>query len=244
MIDYQAIIEELEDDKIIALMQSLGVDRYKETDKAIIFPTICHNEDSSNASMKLYYYRDTHIFYCYTDEGSMSIFKFLKNYYDARQITYDWYNDILQVILNCSASTAREASNPSIYRSKRDDYLPQKLRKELPIYPNGLIEIFVKEYPYEWLNDHITEQVMDKFNIRYSVSQNKIIIPHYNINGELIGIRGRALNIQEVEQFGKYMPVQIENKWYSHPLSLNLYGLNWTKENIIKTGICYIFEAE
>ena len=39
MIDYQAIIEELEDNKIIALMQSLGADRYKETDKAIIFPT-------------------------------------------------------------------------------------------------------------------------------------------------------------------------------------------------------------
>ena len=136
MIDYQIIIEELEDNKIIALMQSLGADRYKETDKAIIFPTICHNEDSSEASMKLYYYRDTHIFYCYTEEGSMSIFKFLKNYYDTRQIDYDWYNDILQVILNCSASTAREASNPSIYKSKRDNYLPQKLRKELPTYPN------------------------------------------------------------------------------------------------------------
>ena len=244
MIDYQAIIEELEDNKIIALMQSLGADRYKETDKAIIFPTICHNEDSSEASMKLYYYRDTHIFYCYTEEGSMSIFKFLKNYYDTRQITYDWYNDILQVILNCSASTAREASNPNIYKSKRDDYLPQKLRKELPTYPNGLIETFVKEYPYEWLNDHITKQVMDKFNIRYSISQNKIIIPHYNVNGELVGIRGRALNTQDIEQFGKYMPVQIENKWYSHPLSLNLYGLNWTKENIKKCGICYIGEAE
>ena len=58
---------------------------------------------------------------------------------------------------------------------------------------------------------------MDKFNIRYSISQNKIIIPHYNVNGELVGIRGRALNTQDIEQFGKYMPVQIENKWYSHP---------------------------
>ena len=194
MIDYQAIIEELEDNKIIALMQSLGADRYKETDKAIIFPTICHNEDSSEASMKLYYYRDTHIFYCYTEEGSMSIFKFLKNYYDTRQITYDWYNDIFQVILNCSASTAREASNPNIYKSKRDDYLPQKLRKELPTYPNGLIETFVKEYPYEWLNDHITKQVMDKFNIRYSISQNKIIIPHYNVCRFKLKINGIVIH--------------------------------------------------
>ena len=74
--------------------------------------------------------------------------------------------------------------------------------------------------------------------------KNKIIIPHYNINGELVGIRGRALNEWEVENVGKYMPVKLENKWYSHPLSLNLYGLNITKENIKKTGVCYIFESE
>ena len=40
------------------------------------------------------------------------------------------------------------------------------------------------------------------------------------------------------------MPVQIENKWYSHPLSLNLYGLNFNKETIKQTGVAYLFEAE
>ena len=75
---------------------------------------------------------------------------------------------------------------------------------------------------------------MDKFNIRYSTTQNKIIIPHYNADGQLVGIRGRALNEWEVENVGKYMPVQIEGKWYSHPLSLNLYGLNFNKEDIKK----------
>ena len=102
----------------------------------------------------------------------------------------------------------------------------------------------MKFYPPEWLNDGISEQTMDKFNIRYSTIQNKIIIPHYNINNELVGIRGRALNEWEVENIGKYMPVQIEGKWYSHPLSLNLYGLNFTKNNVKKNRICYIFESE
>jgi hypothetical protein len=85
---------------------------------------------------------------------------------------------------------------------------------------------------------------MEKFNIRYSAPQNKIIIPHYNPDGELVGIRGRALNEWEVENVGKYMPIQIEGKWYSHPLSLNLYGLNWTKDNIKRTGTCFLVEAE
>ncbi|MBO4667120.1 MAG: hypothetical protein J5666_03215 [Bacilli bacterium] len=85
---------------------------------------------------------------------------------------------------------------------------------------------------------------MDKFNIRYSISQNKIIIPHYDIDNRLIGIRGRALNEWDIENFGKYMPVQIENTWYSHPLSMNLYGLNVNKDNIRKEKICYLAEGE
>ena len=85
---------------------------------------------------------------------------------------------------------------------------------------------------------------MDRFKILYSISQNKIIIPHFNEKGELVGIRGRTLNEEEAQTFGKYMPVQIENKWYSHPLSLNLYGLDINKDNIKKNGICYLFEAE
>jgi hypothetical protein len=40
------------------------------------------------------------------------------------------------------------------------------------------------------------------------------------------------------------MPIQIEKKWYSHPLSLNLYGLNITKENIKQHRICYVGEGE
>ena len=241
LIDYAEITANLRDEDIIRLMESLGADRYRDTPNAIIFPTICHNEVSSEASMKLYYYKNSHMFYCYTEEGSMNIFKFLKHYYDTRQIVYDWYNDIYQVVLSCSAA---DLSAPDRYKPAREKYAPAKLRGKLPVYPNGILDCFVKYYPIEWLNDNITKEAMDKFNIRFSPSQNKIIIPHYNIDGELVGIRGRALNEQDIEQFGKYMPVCIEQKWYSHPLSLNLYGLNETKDNIKKTGICYIFESE
>lgn len=85
---------------------------------------------------------------------------------------------------------------------------------------------------------------MDKFNILYSNTQNKVIIPHLNENGELVGIRGRALDPIEAEKYGKYMPVRIENKFYSHKLSLNLYGLYENKDTIKNTGVCFLFESE
>ena len=243
MINYKEIIEQLDTQKVIQLMETLGANDYVEKIGYVIFPTICHNEDSSEASMKLYYYENSHIFQCYTECGSMSIFQFLKTYYETRQIDYDWYEDIYKVILNCSNYRQLSGFAPKKYKSIRSIYAAPE-RVKLPTYPNAIIDCFTKFYPPEWLNDGITKQTMDKFNIRYSVTQNKIIIPHYNINGELVGIRGRALNEWEVENVGKYMPVQIEGKWYSHPLSLNLYGLNKTKENIKRTGICFLVESE
>ncbi len=241
MIDYKAIIEQLEPEKVKELLLTLGAEEVIEKPGYFITNTICHNEEEG--SLKLYYYFNTHMFVCYTDEGVMNIFTFLKNYYTTRGYDYDWYQDVYKVILDCSNYNPNLGFAPQRYQPIRDTYRAAE-RIELPTYPNGIIDCFTKYYPQEWLRDGITKESMDKFNIRYSIPQNKIIIPHYNPNGELIGIRGRALNEWEVENIGKYMPVQIEGKWYSHPLSLNLYGLNWTKDNIKRVGVCFLVESE
>lgn len=242
--DYKQIIDNLDINSIVELMKKLGADRYEEKEKFFIFPTICHNINSAEASMKLYLYKDTKLFVCYTEDGNMSIFKFLKTYYETRQIEYDWFEDIYNVVLNCGNFRPKEGFDTIQYQSLKDRYRIKKKQVGLEKYPSGILDIFMKNYPVEWLNDGISRRAMDKYNIKYSVSQNKIIIPHYDINNNLIGIRGRALNEWEIENIGKYMPIQIEKKWYTHPLSLNLYGLNHTKENIKKYGICYIGEAE
>lgn len=239
-LDYKQIIEDLRDEDVFKLLSELGGDPIDSNDY-ILSRTICHHDNPDEANYKLYYYKNTHLFYCYSEDGGMSIFSLLKHFYDCRGIEYDWYNDILQVILNCSASdlTGRKDS----YRSCRADYEGRKA-KDLQVYPKGILDMFVKYYPYEWTSDGITKEAMDKYDIRYSISRNKIIIPHFDVNGELIGIRGRALDPVEAEEFGKYTPLQIEDKWYSHPLSMNLYGLDKTKENVKKTGTLFLFEAE
>ena len=241
-VNYQEIIEQLDDERVKQMLDSLDIP-YVDKGDYLLMPTVCHHGDLEEASEKLYYYKNTHIFQCWTECGSQSIFSFLKNYYTAKNIDYDWYTDIYQLIVGCSYFSEDNNSFNS-YKSIRNEYEIKKIRKSLPSYSEGLLNIFIKYYPIEWLNDGITKETMDKFNICYSPTQNKIIIPHYDVNGKLIGIRGRALDPWEIENVGKYMPIQIEGKWYSHPLSLNLYGLNITKENIRNTGIAYIGEAE
>lgn len=242
--DYAEIISNLDTDSVIHLMTELGADRYDDKGDFVIFPTICHNLESSEASMKLYFYKKNKMFVCYTECGSMSIFKFLRTYYEERQIEYDWYQDIYEVVCNCSSFKQKEGFIKPVYKSLKERYSVARKEVQLPEYSPNVLECFIKYYPPEWLNDGISRFAMDKFNISYSISQNKIIIPHYDIDGRLVGIRGRALNEWEVENVGKYAPIRIENTWYKHPLSMNLYGLNINRENISKTGICFIAEGE
>ena len=242
MIDYEQIVKDLKDEEVIRLMYELGADRHEETDNYIIFPTICHNENATEASMKLYYYKDTHLLYCYTEDGLMTIYKFLENYYKTRNIEYNWGQDILKVVFQCSAATELTTKETIFKQSLKDKYRKRQ-SIQLAAYSPNVLESFVKQYPIEWLEDNISAGAMDKYNIRYSISQNKIIIPHYDINNRLVGIRGRALNESEIA-YAKYAPVKIEDIVYKHKLSLNLYGLNHNWENIKELGICYIAESE
>ena len=242
MIDYEQIVKDLKDEEVIRLMYELGADRHEETDNYIIFPTICHNENATEASMKLYYYKDTHLLYCYTEDGPMSIYKFLENYYKTRNIEYNWGQDILKVVFQCSAATELTTKETIFKQSLKDKYRKRQ-SIQLAAYSPNVLESFVKQYPIEWLEDNISAGAMDKYNIRYSISQNKIIIPHYDINNRLVGIRGRALNESEIV-YAKYAPVKIEDIVYKHKLSLNLYGLNHNWKNIKELGICYIAESE
>ena len=242
--DYEEIISNLDTDAVISLMEKLGADRHVDKGTHIIFPTICHNEDASEASMKLYFYKDTKLFVCYTSCGNQSIFKFLKHYYESRGIEYEWYKDIYLVVRDCANFKGVDGFVVQKYKSLKDRYGNRRQSVQLPEYSPNVLDCFVKQYPQEWLDDGISAEAMDKFNISYSIAHNKIIIPHYDADGRLVGIRGRALNEWEIENIGKYTPLLIEQNWYKHPLSMNLYGLNVTKENIRQRGVCFLMESE
>lgn len=237
------LAESLDSQRVIELVTQLGADRYIEKDKYIIFPTICHNVDSASASMKLYYYKNTKIFVCYTDCGEgFNIFKLFEKRYTLLNKDYNFYQDIVLVIGGQAVKRA-ETGFYQVYESEYEKYITSFPEVNLPIISKKVLNSFIFSPRPEWLNDGISEEAMKHYNILYSIEQNKIIIPHYNIDNELIGIRGRALNEEDLK-VGKYMPIQIENKIYSHPLTYNLYGLNIVKDNIKKYKMAIVAESE
>ena len=241
--NYKELVDALDEEKIKNLLDKLDIP-WQDKGSHLICKTACHNVDLDEASWKLYYYKNNKFFYCYSSCQGMSIFKFLKHYYETRQIEYDWYQDIYEVVRDCSNFKGVDGFVVEKYKSLRDRYEVKRKEKELPQYMPHVLDCFVQTHPQEWLDDGISKKTMDRFNISYSISQNKIIIPHYDILGRLVGIRGRALNDWEVENIGKYAPIQVEGVWYKHPLSMNLYGLDRTYMDIRRNGVCYLFESE
>lgn len=237
------IADNLSTERVIELVTELGSDNYIERADYIQFKTICHNLNPEDASMKLYYYKKNKKFHCYTDCGdNFNIYELFKRRYELIGKDYDFYRDIVlkiapddQIKENFSAGDGN-----SIDFSK---YKKQEIKVDIPVINPSILNTFTFYPTQEWLNDGISIEAMKHYNILYSIGQNKIIIPHYNVAGELIGIRGRSLNPEELE-IGKYMPVQIEGKTYSHPLGYNLYGLNLVKDNIAKFKIAIVAEGE
>lgn len=232
-------------DNIIDIVTSLGADRYVDKISYIVFPTICHNECSEDASMKLYYYKNTGLFTCYTDCGeSFNIYTLIEKVYELRGEKIK-FSDVIDIVLKKSGLDKTFSQfGEKKYHSIAEKYRRKERRRDLEIFDEKVLNAFEKKYPVEWIAEGITPESMDKYNIRYSISRNKIIIPHYDIDGNLIGIRGRALDEEEAKEFGKYMPVEIEGKWYSFPLSQNLYGLNISKDAIKRKKKVIIFEGE
>lgn len=258
MVDLEKLLNSLTPEEIIKIMFSLGAEKYQEKEDCIIFPTICHHQNEEDASMKLYYYKKNKKFHCYTDcSENFNLLSLIEkvfilhgknkvNSQEEKKNPEDFcFYDQVQFILN---QTKKEEDflffKNNVYKSQKEKYQRKNRQLTLPIYSDKVLETFEKFYPEEWIQEGINKKSMDIFNIKYSISRNKIIIPHYNINNQLIGIRGRALNKEDIELFGKYAPIEVENIWYKHPLSQNLYGLNLSKDNIKRKGIVIIFEGE
>lgn len=242
--DLNKIKTSITPEKMIKIMRFLGANRYEERENFIIFPTICHNYDADEASMKLYYYKEDYLFYCYTEcAHSFSIYDLFKAYYELHRIQYNFTEDILNKILELSNLARVEAMEDSGYNPQRSKY-DVKEEIELLTYEDDVLAVYLPIAPLEWLAEGISKRSMDKYHIKFSISQNKIVIPHYNIKGQLVGIRGRTLTPWEANNYGKYMPMKIEGRSYAHPLSLNLYGIDLAKDYIKETKRCIIFEGE
>lgn len=230
--------------------------------------TICHNHPG-DGSQKLYYYENTKLFRCYTEcSNTFDIFELVckvKNLAQEYKIRYNeqgkevltpWalYDGVQFVAVyfgfegeNENFFQKRIELQDWNYLNKYEENNLEKQRQiiDLHVYEDGekILENLPRPRLKDWEDEGISQEVTAAANICYDPHANGIIIPHYDINDQLIGIRIRTL-IKEQEQYGKYKPAILNGKMFNHPLGFNLYNINNSKRHIEEFKKCFIFESE
>ena len=236
-------------------------------DGIIVSKTICHNP-AGEGSYKLYYYENTHLFRCYTDCGeTFDIFELVqkiknnnneqKTYYSKEGILtlrpWQLFDavEFVAIFFGYSITNENFSETQTLFQdweklNKYDKINSVELKEktiELRVFDKKILNNLPRPHLEMWEEEGITYDVMMSRGIAYDPKRHGIVIPHYDINNNLIGIRERTL-VEEEEKYGKYKPSILNRQMYNHPLGFNLYNLNNSKENIKLIQKAIVFEGE
>lgn len=247
----------LDENQIIELLAEFGGEP-EVRNGVIVSKTVCH----CGQAHKLYYYSNSCLFHCFTDcADSFDIFeltrKVMSREHPKSREDSNWnlpeaidyvarkFGFAVNVKLNeDEMSIGKDLTVIEKYdRIKNIDIKTQQV--ELKEYD----DTFLKHLPHNvriqpWIDEGITQEVMDNAEICYDPKNCGIVIPHRDINNRLVGIRERTLIQENAELYGKYLPARIGGTMFNHPLSFNLYNLNKSKDNIKRMGKAIVFEGE
>ncbi len=244
--------EKLHIDDIFGLLEEWGGEP-TYTEFGIICQTICHNPPGEG-SRKLYYYSNTDLFQCYTGCGNFDIFQLLMKVARIQwNKDYDLNDAVRYIAIKFGlAGYAEDVEKDSLLDwqvfdayDRIQDVEVKDYHVELKQYDTDILDRLnynVRIKP--WEDEDINQESMRNARIGYFPPTAQITIPHFDVNGNFVGLRGRTLVKEDAERYGKYRPMIICGKQYNHPLGMNLYNLNNSKNQIAITKLAIVFESE
>ena len=258
MINYDKteIKNSLELENIFELLQEWGGDP-EYTSFGILSSTICHNLPGEG-SRKLYFYTNSGLFQCYTGcQGYFDIFELVRKIAEIQWNEELDLNDAVRWIARRFGISGIEEDDGKSSNDIEDWKLLANYERIQTIEPKGRIDITLKEYDSSildrlnyslkispWLKEGISQDALKQAKIGYYLGGDQITIPHFDKDGRFIGLRGRTMCKQEAEVYGKYRPVKINKVLYNHPLGMNLYNYNLSKDQIGMFQKAIVFEGE
>lgn len=253
--DKDKIKQALSEENIFEVLTELGGNP-TWSNGAIVSDTICHNCPGCG-SHKLYYYTNSKLLNCYTGcaTPSFDIFELVIKCF---KLQYDQEIDLNEAVRWVAGKFGLYGTVESNGEEESEDWsILASYDRIKKIEIKSVSDIQLKEYDINildrmnyniklkpWLEEGISQEVLNKARIGYYLGGDQITIPHFDKDGRFIGLRGRTMSKEDGERYGKYRPLMIQGKLYNHPLGFNLYGFNWAKENIKAAKKAIIFESE
>lgn len=107
----------------------------------------------------------------------------------------------------------------------------------MKVYDDDILEPYKNKYNILFCKDGIGYNTQRFFGVGYDEYTNRITIPQYDLNGNLVGIMGR-LNDSNASKDERWLPIIPCQR------SLTLYGYHFNYADISKKQFCLIGESE
>ena len=242
----KVLYEQMTEDDYYVVMRRLGVNH-----KGNRFQSCCHHSNPNDGGYNLAFNSNSKSFMCFSQcscsYSLLSLVKKHKELVDGKCSTWSAMKFICdQVNIPFNFKEEVKQVNTNIYKWQNSllKYTKNYSNATNQIYDKSILNYLTPCYYEPWLNEGMTKESLDKFDIRWYNRLQQVVIPVYDDDGNLVGTHDRNTNPELVDNGYKYDHLRmLDGTEYKFQMGLVLYGLNMNKADIERTRTVILFEA-
>lgn len=212
------------------------------------FNTICHN--INGGKYNLAFNENDKYFTCFSECGcSYSLLSLVKKRRELTGEPCSTYRSMKWICEQCGIDfnfkeEVKEVNNNIYNWQNLLRYTKEHKCSENKIYSNFILSELEDCCYTPWIKEGITEEIQEKYQIKWYNRTQQVVIPVRNINGDLVGMHSRNTNPDLIANGMKYIPLRMLNgDEYKFQMGLELFGLNYNKINIEKSKQVILLES-
>lgn len=129
------------------------------------------------------------LFYCFSCSRSGGIIQYLKEY---EELSFEEAVEKAARLANMDLSQMCQSKTVLFLKNSIGNAQPSGTVSTHKILPPNEIDQYEDQIPQEWVDEGIDPDVMKLFGIRIDQISNRIVYPVYDLDGNLINIKGRT----------------------------------------------------
>ena len=176
------------------------------------------------------------LFYCHSCHVGGNIINWLMTF---EHLSFNDAVDKTAMLAGIEIDHLKTCESLSYFKQiKRSQVQPIKFITDRQILPWSYYEQFANEIPQEWVDEGISADILQEYEIRVDKKSNRIVYPVYDKDGNFIGVKGRT-------RFKNYKDLQIKKYLNYQKIQTTDYfmGMKQNRDNIIATKSVIIFEG-
>ena len=174
-------------------------------------------------------------YYCFSCKKAGGVIGYLMDY---EGLKFDEAVEKAAALANVDLNSRCKSETMSFLKHAKRIFTPKEKPLAHPILEQTKLEKFAEDEATEWLDEGISQEVMDLFGVRIDLWGNRIVYPVYDIDNNLINIKGRT-------RYPNYKQLKIPKyiNYYEVGTLDYLQGLNVTLPYVKEKNEIIIFES-